>query len=185
MRHGLGFVQTTHTKGADIEALLQRLSDVNDSMTSILSGSSDVRLHTLGRHRDLLHDYNQVTAGQGLLLPFLLGLCHLVHQSQKCRRRGCQSAVILSLPMAQEFRRLSSSMTAARDRAELFSGAGGGAAPITVRTYAVATPVGLRCKTALIAISAAGRRSCVAAVAGKDGTGRLQCGGAFRRDRSP
>jgi Golgi SNAP receptor complex protein 1 len=53
-------VQTTHTKGADIEALLQRLSDVNDSMTNILSGSSDARLHTLGRHRDLLHDYNQV-----------------------------------------------------------------------------------------------------------------------------
>ncbi len=61
-------VQTTHTKGADIEALLQRLSTVNDSMTSTLSGSSDVRLHTLGRHRDLLHDYNQVQR-LGLLHP--------------------------------------------------------------------------------------------------------------------
>ena len=58
--------QTTHTKGADIEALLQRLSDVNDSMTSTLSGSSDVRLHTLGRHRDLLHDYNQVPTSGSL-----------------------------------------------------------------------------------------------------------------------
>ena len=60
-------LQTTHTKGADIEALLQRLSDVNDSMTNVLSGSSDARLHTLGRHRDLLHDYNQVS------LSFIIG----------------------------------------------------------------------------------------------------------------
>ena len=55
-------VQLAHTKGAEIEALLRRLSDVNDSMSSALSGSSDSRLHTLGRHRDLLHDFNQVRA---------------------------------------------------------------------------------------------------------------------------
>jgi hypothetical protein len=53
-------VQLAHSKAAEIEGLLGRLSDANDNMSSALSGASDVRSHTLARHRDILHDFNQV-----------------------------------------------------------------------------------------------------------------------------
>lgn len=43
----------------EIEDLLGRLSDVNDSLSSCLSGAGDPRSHTLARHRDILHDYTQ------------------------------------------------------------------------------------------------------------------------------
>lgn len=39
---------------------MARLSDVNDSMRSALSGTADSRSHTLARHRDILHDFTQV-----------------------------------------------------------------------------------------------------------------------------
>ncbi len=54
------FLQLAHSKAIEIEDLLGRLSDVNDSLSSSLSGAADSRSHTLARHRDILHDYTQV-----------------------------------------------------------------------------------------------------------------------------
>ncbi|CAK0750183.1 hypothetical protein CVIRNUC_001970 [Coccomyxa viridis] len=56
---GLAAEQLSHSKAMEIEDLLGRLSDVNDSLSSSLSGASDPRSHTLARHRDILHDYTQ------------------------------------------------------------------------------------------------------------------------------
>ncbi len=55
-------MQAAQTKTADIEALLARLADVNDRLSSALSGSNDSRSHTLVRHREILRDYTQVVA---------------------------------------------------------------------------------------------------------------------------
>ena len=52
--------QALQQKCGEIEALLARLGDANDSMRSALSGGADARSHTLARHRDILHDYQQV-----------------------------------------------------------------------------------------------------------------------------
>jgi len=46
-------------KAADIEGLLQRLSDVNDDMGGATSGYSDSRAHVLARHRDILAELTQ------------------------------------------------------------------------------------------------------------------------------
>lgn len=51
--------QLIQAKAADVEALLGKLSDVNDAMSSAISGTNDARTHTLARHRDILHDFNQ------------------------------------------------------------------------------------------------------------------------------
>ncbi|CAL5227829.1 g10857 [Coccomyxa viridis] len=56
---GLAAEQLSHSKAMEIEDLLGRLSDVNDGLSSSLSGASDPRSHTLARHRDILHDYTQ------------------------------------------------------------------------------------------------------------------------------
>eukprot|EP00891_Asterochloris_glomerata_P001206 jgi/Astpho2/1206/fgenesh1_pg.00022_%23_15_t len=56
---GLAADQAAQTKTADIEALLARLADVNDRLSSALSGSNDSRSHTLVRHREILRDYTQ------------------------------------------------------------------------------------------------------------------------------
>ncbi|EIE24282.1 Qb-snare protein, Gos1/GS28-family [Coccomyxa subellipsoidea C-169] len=56
---GLATDQLAHSKAIEIEDLLGRLSDVNDSLSSSLSGAADSRSHTLARHRDILHDYTQ------------------------------------------------------------------------------------------------------------------------------
>lgn len=52
--------QLIQVKAADVEALLGRLSDINDAMSGAISGANDARTHTLARHRDILHDFNQV-----------------------------------------------------------------------------------------------------------------------------
>lgn len=78
--HTLHAKQGIQTKSSEIDSLLSRLSDVNESMRSTISSTSDSRAHTLARHRDILHDFTQ------------------------------------------EFRRLSSIVGAARDRAELLGG---------------------------------------------------------------
>lgn len=52
--------QLIQVKAADVEALLGRLSDINDAMSGAVSGVNDARTHTLARHRDILHDFNQV-----------------------------------------------------------------------------------------------------------------------------
>lgn len=52
--------QLLQAKAAEIEGLLQRLSDVNDEMGSVIGGGSDARSHTLARHRDVLQEYTQV-----------------------------------------------------------------------------------------------------------------------------
>ena len=54
-------VQLMDSKSAELERLLSQLSDVNDSMRNALGGRNDTRAHTLTRHRDILHDYQQVT----------------------------------------------------------------------------------------------------------------------------
>ena len=59
LRNMLCPIQLSHSKAMEIEDLLGRLSDVNDSLSSSLSGASDPRSHTLARHRDILHDYTQ------------------------------------------------------------------------------------------------------------------------------
>lgn len=76
----VGTDQLAQTKSAEIEDLLQRLSDINDEMGSAIGGSSDSRSHTLARHRDILQEFTQ------------------------------------------EFRRLNSSLGAARDRVQLMAG---------------------------------------------------------------
>eukprot|EP00195_Chlamydomonas_chlamydogama_P006955 CAMPEP_0202890734 /NCGR_PEP_ID=MMETSP1392-20130828/1050_1 /ASSEMBLY_ACC=CAM_ASM_000868 /TAXON_ID=225041 /ORGANISM="Chlamydomonas chlamydogama, Strain SAG 11-48b" /LENGTH=139 /DNA_ID=CAMNT_0049574357 /DNA_START=211 /DNA_END=627 /DNA_ORIENTATION=+ len=77
----LGADQLAATKAAEIEELLQRLSDANDEMGSLIGGiSGDSRSHTLARHRDILQEYTL------------------------------------------EFRRLNSTLGAAKDRAALLAG---------------------------------------------------------------
>lgn len=55
-------LQLLQTKCGEIERLLARLSDANDGMRSTLSGGADSRSHTLARHRDILHDFQQAGA---------------------------------------------------------------------------------------------------------------------------
>lgn len=52
--------QLAQTKAAEIEDLLQRLSDINDEMGSLIGGIGDTRSHTLARHRDILQEFTQV-----------------------------------------------------------------------------------------------------------------------------
>ncbi|GIL67626.1 hypothetical protein Vafri_20975 [Volvox africanus] len=51
--------QLAQTKAAEVEDLLQRLSDVNDEMAATVGGSTDSRSHTLARHRDILQEFTQ------------------------------------------------------------------------------------------------------------------------------
>jgi Golgi SNAP receptor complex protein 1 len=60
---GLAADQQLQSKAGEIERLLARLSDANDAMRSTLSGGADARSHTLARHRDILHDFQQVATG--------------------------------------------------------------------------------------------------------------------------
>ncbi|EFJ40319.1 Qb-SNARE, Gos1/GS28-family [Volvox carteri f. nagariensis] len=55
----LGADQLAQTKAAEVEDLLQRLSDVNDEMAATVGGSTDSRSHTLARHRDILQEFTQ------------------------------------------------------------------------------------------------------------------------------
>eukprot|EP00239_Pterosperma_sp_CCMP1384_P004072 CAMPEP_0197849806 /NCGR_PEP_ID=MMETSP1438-20131217/13277_1 /TAXON_ID=1461541 /ORGANISM="Pterosperma sp., Strain CCMP1384" /LENGTH=239 /DNA_ID=CAMNT_0043462651 /DNA_START=253 /DNA_END=972 /DNA_ORIENTATION=+ len=54
-----GEQQIVATKSAEIEKFLQRLGDINDAMSSAVSGGGDARSHTLARHRDILHEFTQ------------------------------------------------------------------------------------------------------------------------------
>lgn len=56
---GLATDQLMDSKAAELEKLLSQLSDVNDSMRNAMGGRQDTRTHTLTRHRDILHDYQQ------------------------------------------------------------------------------------------------------------------------------
>ncbi|KAI3429851.1 hypothetical protein D9Q98_010163 [Chlorella vulgaris] len=56
---GMATDQLLQAKCAEIEQLISRLSDANDGMRSALSGGADSRSHTLARHRDILHDFQQ------------------------------------------------------------------------------------------------------------------------------
>lgn len=56
---GLATDQLMDSKAAELERLLSQLSDVNDGMRNALGGRNDTRAHTLTRHRDILHDYQQ------------------------------------------------------------------------------------------------------------------------------
>lgn len=53
-------LQLAQSKAAELEDLLQRLSDLNDEMSGLTGGSTDSRSHTLARHRDILQDFTQV-----------------------------------------------------------------------------------------------------------------------------
>lgn len=57
--------QLAQAKASEIDALLQRLSDVNDEMGAVIGGGSDARAHTLARHRDVLQEYTQVDGRRG------------------------------------------------------------------------------------------------------------------------
>ena len=103
-------MQLSHSKAMEIEDLLGRLSDVNDSLSSSLSGASDPRSHTLARHRDILHDYTQASP-------------RLMCESKRPKiHTSLQSWITTWHALMQEFRRLQSALGAARDRAELFAG---------------------------------------------------------------
>lgn len=56
---GMATDQLLHSKAGEIEKLLARLSDINDSMRSTMSGGADSRSHVLARHRDIMHDFQQ------------------------------------------------------------------------------------------------------------------------------
>lgn len=56
---GLSTDQLLQSKASEIDSLLQRLSEINNSLNGVLSGASDSRAHTLARHRDILHDFTQ------------------------------------------------------------------------------------------------------------------------------
>ncbi|KFM22829.1 Golgi SNAP receptor complex member 1-2 [Auxenochlorella protothecoides] len=56
---GIAADQLLQSKASDIERLLSRLSDTNESMQRSIGGGPDARSHTLARHRDILHDYQQ------------------------------------------------------------------------------------------------------------------------------
>lgn len=64
-------LQLTHTKAAEIEEYLRMLSDVNSRLAACLTGASDTRSHMLTRHRDILHDYTQVSS----CCQFCCGAC--------------------------------------------------------------------------------------------------------------
>ena len=53
-------MQASSAKEAAIEDLLQRLEELNEKMGGIVGGSGDPRLHTLTRHKDVVHDLQQV-----------------------------------------------------------------------------------------------------------------------------
>ena len=55
-------MQLMDSKAAELEKLLSQLSDLNDSMRNAMGGRQDTRTHTLTRHRDILHDYQQASA---------------------------------------------------------------------------------------------------------------------------
>ena len=52
--------QMAQSKAEEIESLLDRLSDVNSSMSSQLTGANDSHAHTVARHRDILAEFTQV-----------------------------------------------------------------------------------------------------------------------------
>jgi hypothetical protein len=65
----IALLQLAKTKAADIESLLQQLSDINHDMSGVIAGAGDARSHTLARHRDILTDLTQVGAGGGIRRP--------------------------------------------------------------------------------------------------------------------
>jgi Golgi SNAP receptor complex protein 1 len=120
-------MQLAHAKVEEIEDLLGRLSDVNDSLSSTLSGAGDPRAHTLARHRDILHDYMQASSHSscpgrqhGQHAKYLL-LC-LLTSTRTSHTTGPRPLTEVVRRDAQEFRRLQAALGAARDRAELFAG---------------------------------------------------------------
>ncbi len=50
----LGADQLAQSRAAELEDLLQRLSDLNDEMGGAIGSTGDSRAHTLARHRDIL-----------------------------------------------------------------------------------------------------------------------------------
>ncbi|KAK9809525.1 hypothetical protein WJX73_008724 [Symbiochloris irregularis] len=56
---GLAAEQMAQSKADEIERLLDRLSDVNSSMSSQLTGASDSHAHAVARHRDILAETSQ------------------------------------------------------------------------------------------------------------------------------
>lgn len=113
-------MQLAHAKVEEIEDLLGRLSDVNDSLSSTLSGAGDPRSHTLARHRDILHDYMQACLHK--TCPDRRQLGHIASLPALVESTAPSSLAGIILCAAQEFRRLQAALGAARDRAELFAG---------------------------------------------------------------
>jgi hypothetical protein len=113
-------MQLTHTKAAEIEDYLRRLSDINGRLAACLVGANDTRSPMLTRHRDILHDYTQVGWGAWQALhswgsqPSIAAMLHAVVHLPWCPEQA--------LCTLQEFRRLTATLGEARDRANLFTG---------------------------------------------------------------
>lgn len=67
------------SKAEEIESLLDRLSDVNSSMSSQLTGGNDTHAHTVARHRDILAEFTQVMRPHASCnLQTLFDACHFL-----------------------------------------------------------------------------------------------------------
>lgn len=56
---GLATDQALDLQAVEISALLTRLGEINESLKSVVGTTGDARSHTVARHRDILHDFNQ------------------------------------------------------------------------------------------------------------------------------
>jgi hypothetical protein len=142
-------LQLAQSKASEISSLLGRLSDVNDEMSGVIGGYSDARSHTLARHRDILQEFTQVCC-RTLCTPWCGQGCGAARAGSprppSCWGRpssrtarlpgwvigGVHAVAAVAVPLThlrprnpQEYRRLDSSLGAARDRAQLM-GAGEG-----------------------------------------------------------
>ena len=126
---GFTCVQLMDSKAAELEGLLAQLSDVNDGMRSALGGRNDTRTHTLTRHRDILHDYQQVCIPESCTIgSSFRSNGHVVISTEGgevCKQQRSASAVVsrtFCQCLLQEFRRHNSSFGASRDRLQLLRG---------------------------------------------------------------
>ena len=83
------------SKSAELERLLSQLSDVNDSMRNALGGRNDTRAHTLTRHRDILHDYQQVPHYRVFLVMRAVTYCLDYLQPMCANGNNCNLATVI------------------------------------------------------------------------------------------
>lgn len=122
---------STHRFAAGAGLLTPAPRSPSPHRRSALSGGADSRSHTLARHRDILHDFQQASCQLWLVLDCLMlmqllaGTCAvdtpaLPPPAAAARPPRCS---FVARPL-QEFRRLQSIVGAARDRLDLLGGGG-------------------------------------------------------------